>query len=67
MRSGTDKVVWHPMPRGISTVGDLLFFGAAMASFDFLQGRVAFTLATAPLFYLVRPAVRAVFNGVILP
>jgi hypothetical protein len=33
---------------------------------DYLRGGVGFSIATALLFYLLRPAVRAVFNGAIL-
>ena len=145
--SGTDKVVGHQMPRGITAVGVFLFFGATMASFagttltwpgtfldrlwalnpaahkqlatfakparvlflllaatlalaatgwfkrrlwgwrlavaviatqvlgdlvnlfrgDYWRGGVGFSIASALLFYLLRPAVRAVFNRTILP
>ena len=34
---------------------------------DWLRGGVGFSIATALLVYLLRPAVRAVFNGAILP
>jgi len=141
--SGTDKVVGHQMPRGITAVGVFLFFGATMASLagttltwpgtfldrlwalnpathkqlatfakpagvlflilaatlalaatgwfkqrlwgwrlavaviatqvlgdlvnffrgDYWRGGVGFSIASALLFYLLRPAVRAVFNG----
>ena len=44
-------------------LGDLInFFNG-----DYLRGGVGFSVATALLFYLLRPAVRAVFNGAILP
>jgi hypothetical protein len=33
---------------------------------DYLRGGVGFSIATALLFYLLRPAVRAAFNGAIL-
>ena len=145
--SGTDKVVGHQMPRGITAVGVFLFFGATMASFagttltwpgtsldrlwalnpaahkqlatfakpagvlflllaatlalaatgwfkqrlwgwrlavaviatqvlgdlvnffrgDYWRGGVGFSIASTLLFYLLRPAVRAVFNRTILP
>jgi hypothetical protein len=44
-------------------LGDLVNFFRG----DLLRGGVGFSIATALLFYLLRPAVRAVFNGVILP
>jgi len=145
--SGTDAVVRDEMPRGITTIGVFLFFGATMASLagvtltcpgtsldrmwalnptahrqlatlgkpagilffllsatlavaatgwfhrrlwgwrlavaviatqvlgdlvnffrgDWLRGGVGFSIASALLFYLLRPTVRAVFNGAILP
>ena len=34
---------------------------------DYLRGSVGFSVATALLFYLLRPVVRTVFNGAILP
>ena len=34
---------------------------------DWLRGGIGFSIATALLFYFLRPAVRAVFNGAILP
>lgn len=34
---------------------------------DFLRGGIGFGIASALLFYLLRPAVKAVFNGPILP
>jgi membrane protein implicated in regulation of membrane protease activity len=44
-------------------LGDLVnFFGG-----DWLRGGVGFSIATALLVYVLRPAVRAVFNGAILP
>jgi hypothetical protein len=44
-------------------LGDLInFFNG-----DYLRGGVGFSVATALLFYLLRPVVRAVFNGAILP
>ena len=144
---GTDRLVRHEMPRGISAVGGFLFFGAAMASLagttltwpgtsldrmralnptvhkqlatlgrpagilvlllaavlvaagtgwlkhrlwgwrlavavivtqvlgdlvnffrgDWLRGGVGFSIAAALLVYLLRPAVRAVFDGAALP
>jgi hypothetical protein len=143
---GTDKIVRHGIPRGITATGVFLFFGAAMASLagttlswpgtsldrvwalnptahkqlatfakpagilflllavllalagtgwfkhrlwgwglavaviaaqvlgnlinlfrgDLLRGGVGFCIASALLLYLLRPAVRAVFNGAIL-
>jgi hypothetical protein len=44
-------------------LGDLVNFFRG----DLLRGGVGFSIATALLFYLLRPAVRAVFNGAILP
>ena len=44
-------------------LGDLVNFFRG----DLLRGGVGFSIATALLFYLLRPAVRAVFNGTILP
>ena len=147
LSSGTDKVVRHEVPRGITAVGAFLFFGAIMASLaratltwpgtsfdrvwalnptahkqlaslgkpigilflllsatlavagtgwskrrlwgwrlavaviatqvlgdlvnffrgDWLRGGVGFSIATALLRYLLRPAVRTVFSGAILP
>ena len=145
--SGTDKVVGHQIPRGITAVGVFLFFGATKASFagttltwpgasfdrlwtlnpaaqkqlatfakapgviflllaatlalaatgwfkrrlwgwrlavaviatqvlgdlvnlfrgDYWRGGAGFSIASALLFYLLRPAVRAVLNRTILP
>ena len=44
-------------------LGDLINFFKG----DYLRGGVGFSIATALLFYLLRPVVRAVFNGAILP
>jgi hypothetical protein len=44
-------------------VGDLVKFFKG----DYLRGGVGFSIATALLFYLLRPVVRAVFNGAVLP
>ena len=44
-------------------LGDLVNFFRG----DWLRGGVGFSIATALLVYLLRPAVRAVFNGAILP
>ena len=44
-------------------LGDLINFFRG----DYLRGGVGFSVATALLFYLLRPVVRAVFNGAILP
>ena len=44
-------------------LGDLVNFFKG----DYLRGGVGFSIATALLFYLLRPVVRAVFNGAILP
>jgi hypothetical protein len=44
-------------------LGDLISFFRG----DWLRGGVGFSIATALLVYLLRPAVRAVFNGAILP
>ena len=44
-------------------LGDLVNFFRG----DLLRGGVGFSIATALLFYLIRPVVRAVFNGAILP
>jgi len=44
-------------------LGDLINFLRG----DYLRGSVGFSVATALLFYLLRPVVRAVFNGAILP
>lgn len=44
-------------------LGDLINFFSG----DYVRGSVGFSVATALLFYLLRPAVRAVFNGAILP
>jgi hypothetical protein len=44
-------------------LGDLVNFFRG----DLLRGGVGFSIATALLFYLLRPAIRAVFNGAILP
>jgi len=44
-------------------LGDLVNFFRG----DYLRGGVGFSIATALLFYLLRPVVRAVFNGAILP
>ena len=44
-------------------LGDLINFFRG----DYLRGSVGFSIATALLFYLLRPVVRAVFNGTILP
>jgi hypothetical protein len=43
-------------------LGDLVNFFRG----DYWRGGVGFSIATALLFYLLRPAVRAVFNGAIL-
>jgi membrane protein implicated in regulation of membrane protease activity len=43
-------------------LGDLVNFFSG----DYWRGGVGFTIASALLFYLLRPAVRAVFNGGIL-
>ena len=44
-------------------LGDLINFLRG----DYLRGSVGFSVATPLLFYLLRPVVRAVFNGAILP
>jgi hypothetical protein len=44
-------------------LGDLVNFFRG----DFLRGGVGFSIATALLFYLLRPSVKAVFNEAILP
>jgi hypothetical protein len=44
-------------------LGDLVNFFKG----DYLRGGVGFSIATALLFYLLRPAVRAAVNGTILP
>lgn len=44
-------------------LGDLINFFRG----DYLRGSVGFSVATALLLYLLRPVVRAVFNGVSLP
>ena len=44
-------------------LGDLVNFFKG----DYWPGGVGFSIATALLLYLLRPAVRAVFNGAILP
>lgn len=44
-------------------LGDLINFLRG----DYLRDSVGFSVATALLFYLLRPVVRAVFNGAILP
>jgi hypothetical protein len=44
-------------------LGDLVNFFTG----DLLRGGVGFSIATALLFYLFRPAVRAVFSGAIVP
>ena len=44
-------------------LGDLVNFFRG----DYLRGGLGFSIATALLFYLLRPVVRAVFNGAILP
>jgi hypothetical protein len=44
-------------------LGDLVNFFKG----DHLRGGVGFSIATALLFYLLRPVVRAVFNGAVLP
>jgi hypothetical protein len=43
-------------------LGDLVNFFRG----DYWRGRVGFSIAGALLFYLLRPAVRAVFDGAIL-
>ena len=43
-------------------LGDLVNFFSG----DYWRGGVVFSIASALLFYLLRPAVRAVFNGAIL-
>ena len=43
----------------IQVLGDLVNFFRG----DYLRGGVGFSIATALLFYLLRPVVRAVFNG----
>jgi hypothetical protein len=43
-------------------LGDLINFFKG----DYLRGGVGFSIATALLFYLLRPAVSAVFNGATL-
>jgi hypothetical protein len=55
---------WRLAVAVISTqvLGDLINFFRG----DYLRGSVGFSLATALLFYLLRPVVRAVFNGAIL-
>jgi len=47
----------------VQVLGDLVNFFKG----DYLRGGVGFSIATALLFYLLRPVVRAVFNGAILP
>jgi len=47
----------------IQVLGDLINFFKG----DYLRGGVGFSVATGLLFYLLRPVVRAVFNGAILP
>jgi len=47
----------------VQVLGDLVNFFKG----DYLRGGVGFSIATALLFYLFRPVVRAVFNGAILP
>jgi hypothetical protein len=44
-------------------LGDLVNFFRG----DYWRGGVGFSIAAALLFYLLRPAVKAVFNGAILP
>lgn len=44
-------------------LGDLINFFRG----DYWRGGVGFSIASALLFYLLRPAVRAEFNGAILP
>lgn len=44
-------------------LGDLVNFFKG----DYWRGGVGFSIATALLLYLLRPAVRAVFNGALLP
>jgi hypothetical protein len=46
----------------VQVLGDLVNFFKG----DYLRGGVGFSIATALLFYLLRPAVRAVFNGATL-
>jgi hypothetical protein len=47
----------------VQVLGDLVNFFKG----DYSRGGVGFSIATALLFYLLRPVVRAVFNGAILP
>jgi hypothetical protein len=54
---------WRLAVIATQVLGDLVNFFRG----DLLRGGVGFCIATALLFYLLRPVVRAVFNGSILP